>query len=66
MANKHRKRCLTSQIIRERKIKTTMTYHLIPIRTAIKTNQKLQKIVNVGVDVEKLTPLCMAGRIMKW
>ena len=58
VANKHRKRCSTSLIIREMRIKTTMRYHLTLVRMAIIKN--LQTI-NAGEGVEKREHSCTFG-----
>ena len=51
MANKHKKRCSTLLIIKEIQIKTTMRYHLIPIRKALiknSTNNMLERVWRKG------------------
>ena len=58
MAKKHIKSCSTSLIIREMQIKSTVRYHLTPVRMGIIRNLQT---TNAGEGVEKREPSCTVG-----
>ena len=64
VASKYMNRYSTSLINRKMQVKTTMRYHLMPVRmTSIKRWEILK---NAGENVEKREALCTVGGIAKW
>ena len=63
MAKKHMKKCSTSLVIMEIKVKIIVRYYFIPTRTAI---IKKSDVESIGKNVDKLGPSDIVGRNVKW
>lgn len=63
MVNMYMKSYTTSLIIREKQIKTTMTYHFTLVKMAV---IKTQMIMKTGKDVEQKETLSQCWWEWKW
>ena len=63
MSEKHLEKHSASLIIREMQIKTTLKFHLTPVRMAKIKNSGDS---NAGADVEKEEHFFIAGGIVSW
>ena len=63
MPNRHMKRCSLSLLIREMHIKTTVRYHITPVKMTI---IKKAQITNVGEDVKERENLCTIDGDVNW
>ena len=65
MAKNHIKKWLTSLIIREMQIKTTLRHHLTPVRKAIINKSTNNKCLR-GCGVEKREPSRIVAGNVRW